>query len=146
MTLKLVGWSALALAVVFGAGWLVGASGRAEFEQGRREADARAEFAVARAYALEGRVSLFQSNFGQASRAFEAARAATASAQTRLRQLGDAGRAGQLEVALVQLGEAQRLALALDGAAQVAAEQAVRVIDAVSAAPAGSTASSAGSR
>lgn len=146
MTLKLAGWSALALAVVFGAGWLVGASGRAEVDQGRRDAEARADFAVARAYALEGRVSLFQSNFGQASRAFEVARAAAARVQTRLRQLGDAGRAGQLEVALVQLGEAQRLALALDGAAQAAAEQAVRVIDAVSAAPPGSPMPSAGPR
>jgi hypothetical protein len=132
MTLKLAGWSALALAVVFGAGWMVGASGRAALEQARRDAEARAEFALARAHVLDGRVSLFQSNFGAASRAFEAARGVVTQAQARLRQLGDAARAGQLEVALVQLGEAQRLALALDGSAQGAAEQALRVIDAVS--------------
>jgi hypothetical protein len=134
VTLKLAGWCALALAVVFGAGWLTGASGRAGVEQARRDAEARAEFAIARAGVLEGRVSLFQSNFGAASRAFESARAVVAQAQTRLRQIGDAARAGQLEVALAQLGEAQRLALALDGSAQAAAEQALRVIDAVAAA------------
>jgi hypothetical protein len=134
MTLKVVGWSALALVVVFGAGWMVGASGRAALEQDRRDALGRAEFAEARAWALAGRVSLFQSNFGQASQAFESARTVLARTQTRLRQLGDAAHAGQLEVALVQLGEAQRLAMALDGNAQGAAEQAVRVIDAVSSA------------
>lgn len=142
MTLKLVGWWTLALAVVCGAGWMLGASGRAALEQDRRDAEARAEFAEARAYALDGRISLFQSNFGEASKAFEAARRVVERAQTRLRQVGDVARAGQLEVALVQLGEAQRLALALDGAAQNAADQALRVIAAVSPAGAGAAGSS----
>lgn len=143
MTLKLVGWWTLALAVVFGAGWMLGASGRAASEQDRRNAETRADFAEARAFALDGRVSLFQSNFGQASRSFEAARRVVERAQTRLRQVGDVAKAGQLEVALVQLGEAQRLALALDGAAQNAADQALRVIEAVSPAGAGAAVPSA---
>jgi hypothetical protein len=136
VTLKLVGWGTLALAVVFGAGWFVGASGRAALEQDRREATALAEFATARAFVLEGRVNLFQSNFGEASRAFDAARGVVERTQARLRQLGDAGRAGQLEVALAQLRDAQQLSLALKGEAQAAADQALRAIDAVaSAAP-----------
>ncbi|HEX5070729.1 MAG TPA: hypothetical protein VFV78_11000 [Vicinamibacterales bacterium] len=131
MSLKLLGWGLLAAAVVFGAGWYAGASGRDAIERDRRAALARAEAAEARAFVLAGRVSLFQANFGDASRAFESARDVVARAQTRLRQLGDAGRAGQLEVALAQLREAQRLALALDAGAQGPAEQALRVIESV---------------
>lgn len=134
MSLRLLGWCALATAVVFGAGWYVGASGQAALEQERRAAVARAEFSEARANVLDGRVSLFQSNFGQANRAFEGARVVLERAQARLRQIGEAGKAGQLEVAISQLREAQRLSLALDGAAQNAADQALRVIEAVSAA------------
>ena len=122
----------LAAAVVFLAGWFIGASGSSTVEQERRDAVARAEFAEARARVLEGRVHLFQSNFGQASKAFDAARALVATSQTRLRQVGDAARAGQLEVAIAQLREAQRLSLALDGGAQSAADEALRVIVAVS--------------
>lgn len=132
MTMKLVGWCALALAVVFGVGWLLGSSGRATLERERSAASARGDYAVARAFALEGRVHLFQSNFGEASRAFEFARSEVERAQTRLRQEGDAVRAGQLEVALSQLREAQRLALALDASAQKSAVEAIRAIDAVS--------------
>jgi hypothetical protein len=131
MTLKLVGWCALAVVLVFGAGWLAGSSGRASIDDERRLASSRADYAEARAFALEGRVSLFQSNFGEASRAFESARAIVEGAQARLRQAGDAAGAGQLEVALSQLREAQRLSLALDARAQQAADEAVRVIAAV---------------
>ena len=136
MTLKIAGWATLALVVTFGVGWYVGASGSAALEQQRRDAVARADFSQARAFVLEGRVRLFQSNFGQANQAFDAARTIVIGAQTRLRQLGEAVRAGQLEVAIAQLREAQRLSLALDGAAQTAADDALRVIDAVAVSPA----------
>jgi hypothetical protein len=129
--LKLFGWCVLAGAVLFGVGWFVGASGRDVLEHDRRDAVARADSAEARAWVLSGRVSLFQSNFGDASRAFESARQVVFRAQTRLRQLGDAARAGQLEVALSQLREAQRLALAFDPGAQGAADQALRVVESV---------------
>ena len=132
MTLKMLGWCALAAVVTFGAGWFVGASGRSEVEQARRQLEERRDLATARAAALEGRVNLFLSNFGDASR-----RGVIESAQTRLRQIGDAARAGQLEVAVAQLREAQRLALALDASAQKAAAEAIGVIDAVSSAAGG---------
>jgi hypothetical protein len=128
VTLKIAGWAALALVVTFGVGWYVGASGSAALEQQRRDAVANAEFSDARAYILEGRVRLFQSNFGQANESFDKARASVVGAQTRLRQLGDAAKAGQLEVAIAGLREAQRLSLALDSSAQTAADDALRVI------------------
>jgi hypothetical protein len=132
VSLRLLAWCLLATAVVFGVGWYAGASGRNALEQDRREAVARADFADARAQVLAGRVSLFQSNFGDANRAFIAAQDIVLRAQTRLRQIGDAAKAGQLEVALAQLREAGRLSLAFDAGAQAAAEQALRVLDAVS--------------
>lgn len=134
MTLKMLGWFALAAVATFGAGWFVGASGRSDVEQARRHLEERADLAAARAAALDGRVNLFLSNFGDASRRFEEARGVIEGAQTRLRQIGDAARAGQLEMAVAQLREAQRLALALDASAQKAAAEAVGVIDAVSSA------------
>ena len=137
MSLKVMGWWALGVAVVFGLGWYVGASGRGAIEQERRAATGRAEFAEARAAVLDARVNLYQTNFGQANQLFESARVAIVAAQARLRQSGDPEQAGQLELAVSHLREAQRLSLTLDAAAHVPADQALRVIDAVSAATAG---------
>ena len=138
MSLKLVGWAALALVVAFGAGWIVGSSGRSAAEDERRQAEERADFGEARARILGGRVSLFLVNFGDASRRFEEARAIVERAQTRLREMGQAERAGRLEIVLTNLRDAQRLAAALDASAQNAADQAVQALDAA--------ATSAGSR
>jgi hypothetical protein len=130
VSMKLVGWAALALVVVFGAGWIMGSSGRSAAETARRQAEERADFASARARILEGRVSLFLVNFGDASKRFEEARATVESAQTRLREIGEAERAGRLEIVMENLREAQRLAAALDASAQNAAATAVQALDA----------------
>jgi hypothetical protein len=130
MTLRVVGWIALAVVLTFGAGWLFGSSGRSTAEQDRRAFEERADFATARALILDGRVSLFLVNFGDASRRFEDARAVVERAQTRLRETGQAERAGRLEIVLTQLREAQRLASSLDAAAQNAAAEAIRALDA----------------
>jgi hypothetical protein len=131
MTIKSFGWGALALAVVFFAGWILGASGRSTIEQNRRVAEDRAAFAEIRAHALDGRVSLYLANFGDASRHFEEATAAVLPLQARLRQAGDAERAGRLEIVLGQLREAQRLSARFDASAQSAAAEALRALDAV---------------
>jgi hypothetical protein len=47
------------------------------------------------------------------------------SLQTRLREAGLAEQAGQLEIVLAHLGDAQRLAASLDPAAQAAAQAAI---------------------
>lgn len=93
----------------------------------------RAAFAEARAHALDGRVSLFLANFGDASRHFEEAATVVVSLQTRLRQAGDAERAGRLEIVLGQLREAQRLSAQFDAAAQSAATEALQALGAVAA-------------
>jgi hypothetical protein len=131
VTLKTIGWATLALAVVFLTGWFVGASGRSEIEQARREASERATFEEARALVSDGRVKLFTINFGDASKRFESAIAAVSRLQTTLRETGQAERAGRLEIVLAHLRDAQRLSASMDSAAQNAAEQALAALDAV---------------
>jgi hypothetical protein len=132
MTAKGFGWIVLAIATAFGGGWLVGASGRSGVEQARGRAEERSEFSEVRALVLEGRISLFLVNFGDASRKFEQARTLARSVQTHLRETGQAERAGRLEIVIGHLGDAQRLAAALDAGAQNAAEQALTALSAAS--------------
>jgi hypothetical protein len=128
VSLKLIGALALALVVSFGVGWLGGASGRAAVEQQLAAAEERANLAQARALIGDGRVSLFLVNFGDASRRFEEARGVVERMQTKLRELGQAERAGRLEIALSHLKDAQRLAASLDSSAQGAAAEALRAL------------------
>jgi hypothetical protein len=131
MSTKGLGWMVLALAVTLGVGWLFGASGRSAAEVAAGRAVERAGFLEARALVLEGRLSLFESNFGDARAQFEAARAVVEGLQTRLRETGLAERAGLLEVALAYLREAAEQAAALEPTAQSAAEAALRTLETV---------------
>ena len=97
-------------------------------EESRRAAVQRADLNEARALVLEGNVALFQSNFGDATKRFEAAREAVERMQTALRETGQAERAGRLEVVLSHLRDAQRLALALDAKARNAADAALQAM------------------
>jgi hypothetical protein len=128
MSPKLVGGIVLAFVVTFGIGWLSGASGKAALEQALGKAEQVSGFAEARALISDGRVSLFLVNFGDASKRFEEARVVVERTQTRLREAGQAERAGRLEIAVTHLRDAQRLALALDSSAQGAAAEALRAV------------------
>ena len=107
---------------------MYGASGRSDVEQARRAAVHRADLNEARALVLEGNVALFQSNFGDATKRFDAARATVERIQTALRETGEAERAGRLEIALSHLRDAQRLAVALDANARNAADAALQAL------------------
>jgi len=128
LSLKSIGALILALVVAFGVGWLAGGTGRAAIEQQLAASEERANFAQARALIGDGRVSLFLVNFGDASRRFEEARGVVERMQTKLRELGQAERAGRLEIALSHLRDAQRLAASLDSSAQGAAAEALRAL------------------
>jgi hypothetical protein len=128
MSPKIFGVLALALVITFGVGWLSGASGRATIEQELAQSQERAEFSQARALISDGRVSLFLVNFGDASKRFEEAKGVVEKMQTRLREVGQAERAGRLEIALSHLRDAQRLAASLDSSAQGAAAEALRAL------------------
>jgi hypothetical protein len=133
MSLRIAGVVVLALVVAAGAGWLTGSSGRSAAEQGRAAMELRLEFAEARALVLDGRVSLFQSNFGTAIKHFEQAGQRITSIQSRLRSLGQVEPASRLEIAVSSLGDAQRAAAAFDTTrAQASADQAIGALGAAS--------------
>ena len=130
MTIRTFGIVVLIALALFGVGWFIGASGRSAAVEERRAFEQQAAFAAARAHVLEGRVHLFQVNFGAASQQFDRGRTVIESLQTLLREQGDADRAGKLEIALARVREAQRLAIAVDASAQNVADEALRALDA----------------
>ena len=94
-------------------------------------ADTQRGLADARTLILEGRVSLFLVNFGEASQRFDAARTLVERVQLSLRETGQSERAGRLQIVLAHLSDAQRLASALDPTAQGAADEAYRALKTV---------------
>ena len=131
MTPKTLGGIVLAMLVALGAGWVWGASGKSTVDQERRRLEQRADYEAARAALLDGRVSLFLNNFGDASKHFEAARIDLEQLQVRLREVGQAERAGRVEIALSNVRDAQRLSAQLDASAQNAASAALQALSAV---------------
>jgi uncharacterized membrane-anchored protein len=121
----------LAVIVSLGAGWVWGASGKSAIDQERRQQHLRVDVAEARAAIFEGRVAMFLSNFGDASRRFEDARVSIEQAQKQLREVGNAERAGRLEVVLAHLKDAQRLAAQLDASAQNSADAAFQALKSI---------------
>ena len=133
--MKRIGWIALGVGIAFGAGWLAGSSGRSAAEVTAGRAEVRAEFLEARALILQGRIRVFELNFGDAAQQFEAAGHVVERLQTRLRETGLAERAGLLEVALSYLREAGAQAAALDPGAQGTAGDALRTLERVGGPP-----------
>ncbi len=128
MNFRRAGVAGLAFAVVLGAGWVWGASGKSSIDSERRELELRLDLSEARADALDARVSVSQQNFGDARRHLDDAQRVVLSAQTRWREVQQAERAGRLEVVLAHLRDASRLAAAFDAGAQNAIDQAVQAL------------------
>ena len=131
MTSKSIGGVVLAVLVALGAGWVWGASGKSTVDQERRRLEQRADYESARASLLNGRVSLFLNNFGDASKYFETARFELEHLQGKLREVGQAERAGRVEIVLSSVKDAQRLSAQLDASAQNAASAALQALSAV---------------
>jgi hypothetical protein len=133
MSIRVIGVILLAFVVAAFGGWFVGSAGRSAVEREQAVTTMRAQFAEARALVLEGRVSLYLSNFGAAIGQFQEANKRIASIQSRLREMGQVEQAGRLAVAASSLGDAQRLAATFDTTkAQAAAEQALEALRAAS--------------
>ncbi len=128
MTMKHIAWIAGAVVVAALGGWMIGASGTSAREQEKIAAEQRADTTQARALLLEGRVSLFLSNFGDASQKFEAAIVVLERIQTQLRETAQAERAGRLQIAIAHVREAQRLAASFDPSAHASADEALKAI------------------
>jgi hypothetical protein len=126
MSIRVIGAVLLALVAAAGVGWLTGASGRSAAERERGAIEMRADFSEARALLLEGRVSLFMSNFGDAIQKFQQAGQRIGGIQGRLRALGQVEQASRLQIAITSLADAQRAATAFDTTkAQASADQAI---------------------
>ena len=132
MSIRVIGVILLALMAAAGVGWFTGSSGRSELERERARIELRAEFSEARALVLEGRVSLFISNFGDAIQRFQQAGQRIGPIQSRLRAMGQVEHASRLQIAISSLGDAQRSAAGFDTTkAQAAADQALGALRAV---------------
>lgn len=126
--IKLVVLAAAALIIVLGLGFAWGASGRFEIQNVLDETRQQLDLAEARGALLEARVSLYHVNFGDASRHFEEAKAPLRRARERYQQVGNNAAAGGIAAALEHVEEGQRLANALDQAANTKASDALQAI------------------
>ena len=89
---------------------------------------ARLDLAEARGHLLDARVSLYNVNFGDASRHFEEAKAPLRRVRERYQHVGKNAAAGSIAAALEHVEEAQRLAGKLDQAANAKANDALEAI------------------
>ena len=122
----------VALMVVIGAflgGWLIGRSGRGALEESRSHAELNMYLEQARVAILHGRLELFGSNFGDASRQFDRARQPLQSVKERLAADGRDGDVTRVDTALLAITQAQQLALAVNHEADAKATEALRALD-----------------
>jgi hypothetical protein len=125
---RLVVLALATLVVVLGLGFTWGASGRFAVQNALDDARQQLDLAEARGALLEARVSLYNVNFGDASRHFEEAKAPLRRARERYQQIGKNAAAGSISAALEHVEEGQRLAGALDQAANTKANDALQAI------------------
>ena len=116
------------LVVTLGLGYSWGASGRWTVETALAESRHQLDLAEARAALLEARVSLYNNNFGDASRRLEDAKVPLRRIKGRLQDDGENGAASSIDAALVHIEEAQRLAAQLDPTANARAGDALEAI------------------
>jgi hypothetical protein len=107
----------IALIVALGLGFGWGASGRNDLRAALDDAKQQLDLAEARGQILEGRVSLYNNNFGDASRHFEDAKAPLRRITTRYQDGGKREAASDVVAAIGDIDEAQRLAAKLDPSA-----------------------------
>jgi hypothetical protein len=117
-----------ALFVAFGIGYAFGGSSRFTLQNALDDARSRLDVAEARGQLLEARVSVYNVNFGDASRHFEDAKAPLRRVRERYQRIGKNAAAGSISAALEQIEEGQRLAGKLDQAANAKANDALEAI------------------
>jgi hypothetical protein len=117
-----------ALVVCLGLGYAWGASGRRVLETALDDSRQRLDLAEARGALLDARVSLYNNNFGDASRRFEDAKAPLRRVRARYQEAREGEAVSSIDAALVHVEEAQRLAGQLDPAANSRAGEALEAI------------------
>ena len=118
----------VAAIVIAGIGYAMGGSGRYQLQSSLEDTREKLDIAEARGHLLEARVSLYNVNFGDASRHFEEAKAPLRRIRERFQRVGMNAAAGSIAAALAQVEEGQRLAGKLDQAANARANDALEAI------------------
>lgn len=118
----------VALIVTLGVGYVWGSSGRRAIQTTLESAQQHLDLAESRTALLEARVSLYNVNFGDASRRFEEAKAPLRRIQKRYADDGNDEAARRIAASLEHVEEAQRLAGKLDQAANSKAGEALEAI------------------
>jgi len=118
----------VAVVVVLGLGYAWGASGRSTMQSALDDARQQLDVAEARGEILDARVSLYNMNFGDASRRLEEAKVPLRRIRQRYADDGRTDSARSAAAALERLEEAQRLAGKLDQAANSKAGEALEAI------------------
>lgn len=116
------------LVVCVGLGFAWGVSGRGELQSALDETRQRLDLAEARGRILDARVSLYNNNFGDASRHFEEAKLVLRRVRDRYAEDGNREAASGIGTALERLDEAQRLSGKLDPASNSKAGEALEAI------------------
>jgi hypothetical protein len=118
----------VALVVCLGLGYVWGGSGRGALESALEESRQQLDLAEARGAVLDARVSLYNNNFGDASRRLEDAKEPLRRVKTRYQEEHESEAASSIDAALSHVDEAQRLAGKLDPAANSRAGEALDAI------------------
>jgi hypothetical protein len=118
----------IALIVCFGLGFAYGTSGRGELQGTVDGIKQQLDLAEARGEILDGRVSLYNNNFGDASRHFESAKAPLQRVKQRYQDESKRDAVASIDTAASLLDEAQKMAAKLDPAANNKAGQALEAI------------------
>jgi C4-dicarboxylate-specific signal transduction histidine kinase len=125
---KLVLAAFVAAVVIAGIGYAMGGSGRYQLQSSIDETRERLDVAEARGHLLEARVSLYNVNFGDASKHFEESKAPLRRVRDRFQRVGKNAAAGSISAAMAHVDEAQRLAGKLDQASNAKANDALEAI------------------
>ncbi len=120
----------VALIVTLGIGYAWGASGRQPLSAALDDTRQQLDIAEARGHLLDARVSLYNVNFGDASRHFEQAKPALERVQQRYQADRNTAAAASMATAIDRTAEAQRLAGNLDQTANAKAGEALEAIKA----------------
>lgn len=118
----------VAIIVCLGLAYVWGSSGRHALQRTLDETRQQLDLAEARGLILDARVSLYNLNFGEASRSLEEAKAPLRRARERYQDARRSDAALSIESAVRHVEEAQRLAGKLDTAANTKAGEALEAI------------------
>jgi hypothetical protein len=125
---KLIMTVVVALVVCLGLGFAWGAAGRIGLQTALDDARQQLDLAEARGQILDARVSLYNNNFGDASRHLEDAKPPLRRVKARYQDAGRSDAAARIDAASGHVDEAQRLAAKLDPSSNAKAGEALEAI------------------